>query len=99
MSDIQARVKRLQQDALLARIGDVAQGDPRRWVPVGVLGQELGLPYQETLALSDALVDAGWVQREGGGRLDAPTGPRVHLLPAGMKRLRSARDERNGRAA
>jgi hypothetical protein len=99
MSDIQARVRQLQQDALLDRIGDVAQGDPRRWVPVGVLGQQLGLPYQETLSLSDALVEAGWVQREGGGRLEAPTGPRVHLLPAGIARLRSRSEERNGRAA
>ncbi|MBV9774340.1 MAG: hypothetical protein JO040_10345 [Gemmatimonadetes bacterium] len=77
----------LKQDAFLRRIAEVTQGDPHRWVPIGILGEQLGLPYEEALAITDHLREAGHVRRGGGGPLDAPYGPRVHVLPEGMAYL------------
>jgi hypothetical protein len=81
------RVAVLKRDAFLRRIVEVSQGDPARWVPVGLLGQELGLAYEEALAIADDLRDAGWVERVGGGRLEPPFGPRVHILPEGISHV------------
>lgn len=78
----------LKQDAFLRRIAEVTQGDPHRWVPIGILGEQLGLPYEEALAITDHLREAGCIQRGGGGPLDAPYGPRVHIRPEGMEYLR-----------
>ena len=84
---IQDRVAELKRDAFLRRIAEVSQGDTTRWVPVGLLGQELGLPYEDALAIADQLGEAGWVERLGGGRLEPPYGPRVHILPEGLSQL------------
>lgn len=82
----------LKQDAFLRRIAQVTEGDSDRWVPIGILGQEMGLPYEEALAITDHLRESGWVRRGGGGRLDAPNGPRVRVLPEGLEYLRSVDD-------
>ncbi len=39
MPEIQDRIAHLKRDAFLRRIAEVSQGDPSRWVPVGLLGQ------------------------------------------------------------
>jgi hypothetical protein len=85
--NLQARLQHLKREAFLGRIASVAQHDVDRWVPIGLLGQQMGLPYGEALTLADELREAGFIQRGGGGRLDAPVGPRVHLLPAGIEHL------------
>ena len=81
---LQDRIADLKRDAFLRRIAEISQGDPTRWVPVGLLGQEMGLAYEEVLSITDQLREAGWVRRGGGGRLEPPYGPRVHILPEGL---------------
>ena len=85
---LQQRIADLKREAFLRRIVEVSQGDPARLVPVGLLGQQLGLPYEEALAITDQLRDAGWIRPGGEGRLDPPYGPRVHILPEGVTHLR-----------
>lgn len=82
----------LKQDAFLRRIAQVTGGDSERWVPIGILGQEMGLPYEEALAITDHLRESGWIRRGGGGRLEAPDGPRVRVLPEGLEYLRTVGD-------
>ncbi len=93
MSEMQSSVSELQRNTFLRRIAEVSQEDPNRWVPVGILGDELGLPYEAALAIIDELREAGLIRRGGGGRLEPPHGPRVHILPEGIEHLR-ALDER-----
>jgi hypothetical protein len=88
---MQDRVALLKRDAFLRRIVEVSQGDPSRWVPVGLLGQEMGLAYEEALAIADQLREAGWIERVGGGRLEPPFGPRVHILPEGLSHVQPER--------
>lgn len=83
------RITALEQDAFLRRIAQVTEGDSDRWVPIGILGQEMGLPYEEALAITNYLRESGWIRRGGGGRLEAPDGPRVQVLPEGLEDLRS----------
>jgi hypothetical protein len=96
---LQDRTQHLKREALLGRIASVAQHDVGRWVPIGLLGQQMGLPYGEALTLADELREAGFIQRGGGGRLDAPVGPRVHLLPAGIEHLAHTESVGHDRAA
>lgn len=87
MSEVQNVVSDLQRDAFLKRIAEVSQEDPNRWVPVGIIGDELGLPYEVSLSIIDQLREAGLIRRGGGGRLEPPHGPRVHILPEGIERV------------
>lgn len=87
-TELENTIRKLKRDALLHRIAEVAQGDPGRWVPVGLLGQQMGLPYEDAISLADQLGEEGLVERGRGGRLDPPLGPRVHLLPQGVERTR-----------
>jgi DNA-binding IscR family transcriptional regulator len=89
MNELQSTITELQRNSFLRRIAEVSQEDPQRWIPVGILGEEMGLPYEVTLALVDELREAGLVRRGGGGRLEPPLGPRVHILPAGVEHLRT----------
>lgn len=86
----------LKQDAFLRRIAEVTDGDLERWVPVGILGQEMGLPYEEALAIADHLRESGYIRRGGGGRLEAPDGPRVRVLPEGLAHLEAISDAADG---
>jgi len=88
-TDVQGAVSELRRNAFLRRIADVSQEDTHRWVPVGIIGDELGLPYEVALAIIDELRAAGLIQRGGGGRLEPPHGPRVHILPEGIEHLRA----------
>lgn len=81
------KITELKRGAFLRRLAEVAQGDTSRWIPVGLIGEELGLPYEETLAITDALRERGLVRRGGGGRLEPPIGPRVRLLPEALSQL------------
>lgn len=92
-SEVHDTVLELQRNAFLRRIAEVSQEDPNRWVPVGIVGDELGLPYEAALSITDELREAGLIRRGGGGRLEPPHGPRVHILPEGIEHLR-ALDER-----
>ena len=92
MSEVESAVSELRRDTFLRRIAEVSQDDPARWVPVGILGDELGLPYEASLAIIDELREAGLIRRGGGGRLEPPLGPRVHILPEGVEYLRSRGD-------
>lgn len=87
--DMQSAVSELRRNAFLRRIAEVSQEDPQRWVPVGIIGDELGLPYEAALTIIDELRQAGLIQRGGGGRLEPPHGPRVHILPEGIEHLRA----------
>jgi hypothetical protein len=89
INDVQSTVSEMQRNAFLRRIADVSREDPQRWVPVGIIGEELGLPYEASLAIVDRLREAGFIRRGGGGRLEPPHGPRVHILPEGIEHLRS----------
>lgn len=81
---LEDRVAELKLEAMLRRIAEIAQADTERWVPIGLVGQELGLPYGEALQIADVLRERGLVRRGGGGRLEPPHGPRVHIEPAGL---------------
>ncbi len=89
MSEVQSTISELRRNAFLRRIAEVSQEDPNRWVPVGIVGDELGLPYEDALAIIDELREAGLIRRGGGGRLEPPHGPRVHILPEGIEYLRT----------
>jgi RIO-like serine/threonine protein kinase len=88
-SEVENTISELRRNTFLRRIAEVSQEDPHRWVPVGILGEELGLPYEAALAIIDELRQAGLIQRGGGGRLEPPHGPRVHILPEGIEHLRA----------
>jgi len=88
-SEVQNTVSELRRNAFLRRIAEVSQEDPNRWVPVGIIGDELGLPYEAALTIIDELRHAGLIRRGGGGRLEPPHGPRVHILPEGIEHLRA----------
>ncbi|HET6230899.1 MAG TPA: hypothetical protein VFE05_12575 [Longimicrobiaceae bacterium] len=85
--DSASQVAEMKQLMFLRRIAEISEGDPARWVPTGILGEELGLSYEESLAITDALREQGLIRRGGGGRLEAPQGPRVHILPEGLSFL------------
>lgn len=89
MSEVQNAVSELRRDTFLRRIAEVSQEDANRWVPVGIIGEELGLPYETALTIIDELREAGLIRRGGGGRLEPPLGPRVHILPEGIEHLRA----------
>lgn len=88
-SEVENTISELRRNTFLRRIAEVSQEDTHRWVPVGILGEELGLPYEAALAIIDELREAGLIQRGGGGRLEPPHGPRVHILPEGIEHLRA----------
>ncbi|HEX8360020.1 MAG TPA: hypothetical protein VF613_07935 [Longimicrobium sp.] len=94
LNEVQSTVSEMQRNTFLRRIAEVSQEDPHRWVPVGIIGEELGLPYEATLAIVDRLREEGFVRRGGGGRLEPPHGPRVHILTEGIEHLRSLGEER-----
>lgn len=89
MSELENAVDGLRRDAFLTRIEQISEGDPARWVPVGLLADELGLPYETALEITDSLREAGLIRRGGGGKLEPPIGPRVHILPEGVDYLRT----------
>ena len=89
MSGVESAISELRRDVFLRRIAAVSQEDPSRWVPVGIIGEELGLPYEVSLSIIDELREAGLIRRGGGGRLEPPHGPRVHILPEGVEYLRA----------
>jgi hypothetical protein len=78
----------LKRELFLRRIAEEAQGDPARAVPVGLLGEQMGLPYEQALAIADRLGAAGWIERPADLRLEPPHGPRVHILPEGIAHVR-----------
>lgn len=92
-AELTQRITELKRTAFLGRLAEVAQRDLERWVPVGLVGEELGLSYEETLAITDALREQGLIRRGGGGRLEPPIGPRVRLLPAALAQLDEAAAE------
>lgn len=79
MIDIQTRVEEAKLYEFLKRVREVADGDRRRYVPVGDLGETMGLPYEESIRLSAELQDLGLVTQEGA--MEVPHGPRVRLTP------------------
>jgi hypothetical protein len=83
MIDIQKRVRDAKPRELLRRVVEVSGADRGRYVPVGDLGAELGLPYGEAIELADELHAAGLVHRVGD--LAPPHGPRVHVTPRGLR--------------
>jgi hypothetical protein len=86
MIDIQTRVAEAKLYEFLKRVCEVADRDPRRYVPVGDLGQTMGLPYEEALRLADELAERALVCRAG--ELEPPHGPRVTLTRKGLGWLR-----------
>ncbi|MDP9349214.1 MAG: hypothetical protein M3P24_08755 [Gemmatimonadota bacterium] len=88
-SSAEERTTQLKRDAFLRRLVEICDGDSSRWIPIGFVGDELGLPYEEALAITDHLREAGLIRRGGGGPLEAPRGPRVRVLPEGIEQSRS----------
>ena len=82
--DPQERTAQLKRDTFLRRLVEICSGDSSRWIAIGLVGDELGLPYEEALAITDSLREAGFIRRGGGGPLDPPRGPRVRVLPEGL---------------
>jgi hypothetical protein len=79
MIDIQSRVEEAKLYEFLKRVREVAGGDPQRYVPIGDLGQTMGLPYEESLRLCEALAERSLIVKEGA--MEVPHGPRVRLTP------------------
>lgn len=73
-------VERLQRDAFLYRLTQLAQNKPTVRLNAASVGYQLGLPLERTLDIVDELHSAGLVHRCG-KLLD---GPPVHLTPAGL---------------
>jgi hypothetical protein len=86
MIDIQSRVEEAKLYEFLKRVSEVAEGDRRRYVPVGGLGETMGLPYEESLRLAEELASRSLVMQEGA--MEVPHGPRVRLTPRAARWLR-----------
>jgi hypothetical protein len=96
MDEMSERVEELQRMEFLRRMHIVTEGDTARWVPAGVLGSELALPYEVTLRIIDSLRAEGLVRRGGGGRLEPPFGPRIRLTEEGVRRIGEGEVEPEG---
>lgn len=85
VTDLQARVEAVKRFHFLRRVHDVAEGHTERFVPAGELGTQMGLPYEDTLRIVEALTAEGLL--ETAGALTPPHGPRVHLTRRGIREV------------
>jgi hypothetical protein len=86
MIDIQTRVEEAKLNEFMKRVCEVADRDPRRFVPTGDLGQLMGLPYEESLRLAEQLAERGLLRPAG--EPEPPHGPRVTLTRKGLGWIR-----------
>lgn len=86
MIDIQTRVEEAKLYEFLKRVCEVADRDPRRFVPTGDLGQLMGLPYEESMRLAEQLADRGLLRTVG--EPEPPHGPRVTVTRKALGWLR-----------
>ncbi len=82
------RILELQTLAFLTRLVQLSGGDLSRRVGAGDVGDELGLPMEQTLRIVGRLEARGAVH--GHGLLDLPHGPTVHLTARGVRESRRA---------
>jgi hypothetical protein len=84
--DLQARIEESKRQMFLLRACEIAAGDPKRSIASGLLGQELGLPYEQTLAIVGDLHLRGCLHRREA--LMPPEGPMIHLTRKGIEAAR-----------
>lgn len=82
MSDIQTRVEAAQREAFLRRVGELTHENSGTLLPAGELGFEMGLPYEQLLAIVEDLQTQGLLHRED--ELMPPQGPMVHITGRGI---------------
>lgn len=81
--DVQTRIEETKRQVFLQRACEISAGDPSRSIASGRLGQELGLPYEQTLDIVGELHRRGWLHRRD--ELMPPEGPLIHLTPKGVR--------------
>lgn len=86
MVDLQTRIEESKRQMFLLRAYEVAGADAARSIASGSLGQELGLPYEQTLAIVEELHLRGWLHRRD--ELMPPEGPMMHLTRKGIEAVR-----------
>jgi len=84
--DLKSRIEETKREVFVRRACDVAAASPATPVPSGRLGQELGLPYEQTLAIVGELDRRGWLHRAEA--LSPPDGPMVLLTAEGIRAAR-----------
>jgi hypothetical protein len=82
------RIFELKTRGFLTRLLQLSDGDVTRSIGAGDVGEELGLPMEQTLQIVEALEERGAVHSYGA--LDLPHGPAVHLTPRGLRESRRA---------
>jgi hypothetical protein len=82
------RIVELKVLGFLTRLVQLSGGDVTRRIGAGDVGDELGLPMEETLWIVERLEARGAIH--GYGALDLPHGPAVQLTARGMSESRRA---------
>lgn len=88
MVDIQSRIEETKRQVFVRRACELSAANPAVPVASGRLGQELGLPYEQTLAIVEELDRRGWLHRAE--ELMPPEGPMVRLTAEGIRAARRA---------
>lgn len=84
--DLRSRIEETQRRVFVRRACELAAASPA--VAIGSGGQELGLPYERTLAIVAELDRRGWLRREEA--LLPPEGPLIRLTAEGIRAARRA---------
>lgn len=82
------RIFELKAQGFLTRLVQLSEGDVTRSIGAGDVGEELGLPMEQTLRIVERLEERGAVHSYG--LLDLPHGPPVHLTARGVSESRRA---------
>lgn len=95
-SDFAEATAELKRTEFLRALVRFSRGDLAQWIPVGTLGERLGIPYEETLRIVDVLRERTLVEMGDAAPLDPPHGPRVHILAAAIEHLKRLDQARQG---
>lgn len=87
-SAMRERILELKTLGFLTRLVQLSRGDLTRRIGAGDIGDELGLPMEQTLRIVERLEERGAVHSYGS--LDLPHGPAVHLTARGISECRRA---------
>jgi hypothetical protein len=86
--EMHERIFELKTRGFLTRLVQLSGGDLTRTIGAGDVGDELGLPMEQTLRIVETLEERGAVHSHG--ELDLPHGPALHLTRRGVRESRRA---------